>query len=302
MIARWPAKAGLVPWWTKRICMLRPFTLLFEEDPHHGPGLPAEIRTIYGGDWRLPVTPPHRPAVWTNFVVSHDGRIAFNQPGWNGGNAISRNNRHDHWLMEVVRARADAILVGTATLRVARRHRWVAGELVDWPAFAALRASEDRPPLPALVILSASGDLPAAIALTLPRSLFLITTAHGAERALAAFPHLTCLVGADGQIDLPAAFAALRQQYGIRTMLSEGGGRTYGTLLAHQLIDEIFLTISPIIVGNPAPPAPPRPGLVEGVGFTPQHPPQLRLISLRRAGDFLFQRAQLRFAPTAEEV
>ncbi|WP_322494912.1 RibD family protein [Chloroflexus sp.] len=282
--------------------MISPFTLLFEEEPNRGPGLPAELRAIYGGDWRLPAIPAHRPAVWTNFVISHDGRIAFNQPGWNGGNAISRNSRHDHWLMELVRARADAILVGAATLRAARRHRWEAGELVDWPAFAALRASEERPPLPALVILSATGALPAATALTLPRALFLITTAHGAERALATYSQLTCLVGADGQIDLPAAFATLRQHYGIRTLLSEGGGRTYGSLLFTQLIDEVFLTLSPIIVGNPSPPAPPRPSLVESVGFAPQHPPRLRLISLRRVGDMLFQRAQLHFATDAETV
>ncbi|WP_298818772.1 RibD family protein [Chloroflexus sp.] len=282
--------------------MMQPFSLLFEEEPNHGPGLPAEIRAIYQGDWRLPTIPESRPAVWTNFVVSHDGRIAFNQPGWNGGNAISRGNRYDHWLMEVVRARADAILLGASTLRAARRHRWEPGELVDWSAFAALRAAEDRPPLPALAILSASGELPVATALTLPRALFLITTASGAERAQARYPQLICLVGADGQIDLADAFVTLRQHYGIRTMLSEGGGRTYGTLLATRLIDEVFLTISPIIVGNPTPPAPARPGLVEGTGFPPQHPPRLRLISLRRVSDFLFQRAQLVFDPAAEAV
>ncbi|MEF3273185.1 MAG: dihydrofolate reductase family protein [Chloroflexus sp.] len=279
--------------------MMHPFTLLFEEELNQGPGLPADIRAIYQGDWRLPTIPDQRPAIWTNFVVSHDGRIAFNQPGWNGGNAISRNNRYDHWLLEVTRARADAILVGTATLRVARRHQWVPGELFDWSAFARLRAAEQRPPLPALVILSATGELPAAAALNLPRSLFLITTAAGAAAARARYPQLVCLVGADGQIDLGAAFATLRQRYGIRTMLSEGGGRTYGTLLYTRLIDEIFLTISPIIVGNPAPPAPPRSGLVEGVGFPPEHPPHLRLISLRRVEDMLFQRARLVFAQVA---
>jgi riboflavin biosynthesis pyrimidine reductase len=275
--------------------VIAPFTLLFEDDPNPGPGLPSSIRTLYRGDWRLPAIPERRPAIWTNFVVSHDGRIAFNQPGWNGGNAISRNHRHDHWLMEVIRARADAILVGTATLRVARRHRWAPGELFDWPAFTQLRTAEERPPLPALVILSASGDVPAAAALTSPRDLFLITTAQGAEHARSRHPHLTCLVGTDGQLDLIAAMTTLRQQYGIRTLLSEGGGRTYGSLLAHQLIDEVFLTISPIIVGNPAPPTPPRPGLVEGVAFAPQDPPRLRLISLRRVDDVLFQRACIVF-------
>lgn len=282
--------------------MIAPFTLLFEEEPNPGPGLPEAMRAVYNGDWRLSPLPAHRPLVWTNFVVSHDGRIAFNQPGWNGGNAISRGSRHDHWLMELVRARADAILVGSATLRAARRHRWAPGEVFAWPEFAALREAEGRPALPALVILSASGELPATVALELPRTLFLLTTAEGAERARQRYPHLICLTGTDGQLDLSAAMAQLRHHYGIRTLLSEGGGRTYGTLLTNHLIDEVFLTINPIIVGNPSPPLAPRPGLVEGVGFAPQSPPYLRLISLRRVDDMLFQRAKIVIPPDAKPV
>jgi riboflavin biosynthesis pyrimidine reductase len=282
--------------------MIAPFTLLFEEEINSGAGLPVELRSIYNGDWRLPAIPTHRPAVWTNFVVSHDGRIAFNQPGWNGGNAISRHNRHDHWLMELVRARADAILVGNGTLRVARRHHWVPGEVFASPSFAALRAAEGRPAIPALVILSASGELPPAAALDTPRSLFLITTAHGAERARARYPQLVPLIGTDGQIDLASALRILRQQYSVQTLLSEGGGRTYGALLGDHLIDEVFLTISPIIVGNPAPPQASRPGLVEGITFAPHHPPRLHLISLRRVTDFLFQRARIVPATGAETV
>ncbi len=282
--------------------MIAPFTLLFEEEMNSGAGLPVELRSIYNGDWRLPATPSYRPAVWTNFVVSHDGRIAFNQPGWNGGNAISRRNQHDHWLMELVRARADAILVGNSTLRIARRHHWMPGEVFASPSFAALRAAEGRSAIPALVILSASGELPPAAVLDMPRSLFLITTAQGAERARARYPQLICLVGDHGQIDLSSALRILRQHYGIQTLLSEGGGRTYGALLADQLIDEVFLTISPIIVGNPTPPQAPRPGLVEGIAFAPHHPPRLHLISLRRVADFLFQRACIVTAIGAETV
>lgn len=282
--------------------MIAPFTLLFEEEMNSGAGLPAELRSIYNGDWRLPAIPTHRPAVWTNFVVSHDGRIAFNQPGWNGGNAISRHNQNDHWLMELVRARADAILVGNSTLRVARRHHWAPGEVFASPSFAALRAAEGRPAIPALVILSASGELPPAAALDTPRSLFLITTAHGAERARARYPQLVPLIGTDGQIDLASALRILRQQYSVQTLLSEGGGRTYGALLGDHLIDEVFLTISPIIVGNPAPPQASRPGLVEGSAFAPHHPPRLHLISLRRVTDFLFQRARIVPATGAETV
>jgi riboflavin biosynthesis pyrimidine reductase len=82
----------------------------------------------------------------------------------------------------------------------------------------------------------------------------------------------------------------LRTTFGVRSLLSEGGARIYGALIAARLIDETFLTISPIVIGSP-PGRPPRPSLVEGVGFGPDDPPRLRLLSLRRAGDYLFQRS-----------
>jgi riboflavin biosynthesis pyrimidine reductase len=273
--------------------------LLFDEDESPGPGLPAPLRAIYGGDWRLPAAPPGRPHTYTNFVVSHDGRISFDEPRRSGGGDVSRHAPHDTWLMALLRARADAILTGAGTLRVALRHRWLPWEPfpADRAAFEALRAAEGRSPLPLLVVVTGGGAIPAeAAALHIPgRPVVVATSAAGeprAREAVAGLTHVQLHVSPGRGVDLAALLAHLRAAHGVATLLSEGGGRVYGELIAAGLIDEAFTTHSPVVVGNRPPHAPPRPGLVEGVAFSPDAPPLLRLVSLRRHGDYLFQRAR----------
>jgi riboflavin biosynthesis pyrimidine reductase len=180
---------------------------------------------------------------------------------------------------------------------MARHHIWTPGQVFpeDEPFFAELRAAEGRPPTPLLVVASASGDLPAdAEALRGDQQPALIaTTTAGAARARATLrdrPGLDYHISLGDAVDLAALMSELRTTFGVRSLLSEGGARIYGALIAARLIDETFLTISPIVIGSP-PGRPPRPSLVEGVGFSPDDPPRLRLLSLRRAGDYLFQRS-----------
>lgn len=276
-----------------------PYTLLFDEDDADGPGLPDAARAIYAGDWRMPAAPADRPFTYTNFVVSHDGRITFDEPGHAGGGDVSRGAPHDTWLMALLRARADAILTGGATLRAAGKHRWTpwATFPADRDAFVALRAAEQRAPLPLLVVVSGSGQIRAdAAALHVPgQAVLLATSAAGEERLRAAFgghEHVTLHVSPGEGVDFAALLRALRADHGVQSLLSEGGARVYGELIAAGLIDEAFTTASPVVVGNRRPPADPRPSLVEGVAFAPERPPRLRLISLRRHGDYLFQRAR----------
>jgi riboflavin biosynthesis pyrimidine reductase len=276
-----------------------PYTLLFDEDDGTGPGLPAALRAVYGGDWRMPASPEGRPHTFTNFVVSHDGRITFDEPGRSGGADISLRSPHDTWLMALIRARADAILTGGGTLRTARRHRWTPWETFPAaePELAALRAAEGRAPLPLLVVLSGSGNLPAdAAALRVPgQPAIVATSAAGEARARAAvagLAHVELFVSPGDSVDLGALMAELRHARGVTSLLSEGGAHVYGELIGRGLIDEVFTTVSPVIVGNRRPPAAPRPSLVEGVAFPPGGAPRLRLVSLRRQGDFLFQRAR----------
>ncbi|WP_129671588.1 dihydrofolate reductase family protein [Candidatus Chloroploca sp. Khr17] len=289
--------------------MIVPYTLLFDEDRGSGPGLPLLFQALYGSDWRMPPPPAERPYTFTNFVVSQDGRISFDEPHRSGGGEVSRHAPHDVWLMALIRARADAILTGGGTLRAAGRHRWTPWE--TFPAaeveLAALRAAEGRQPLPLLVVISGRGDLPAtAPALHVPgQPLLIATTAAGAERVRAALPdhpNLTIVVAPGERVDLAPLLRSLRVDHGITTLLSEGGARVYGELLRDRLIDEVFTTLSPIIVGNRVPPAPPRTSLVEGTAFSPDDPPRLHLVSLRRFEDYLFQRAMVLDAKARSSV
>jgi riboflavin biosynthesis pyrimidine reductase len=276
------------------------YTLLFDDDQTDGPGLPPAFQAIYAGDWHMPPAPDDRPFLYTNFVASHDGRTSFDLPGRSGGGDVSRHAAHDTWLMGLLRARADAIIVGGATLRLGLRHRWTAEGVygADAAAFAALRAGEGRTTHPLLVVLSGRGDLPADAAWlhVADQQVWLATTTEGATRAreqLGHLPNLRIEAYGDTNVDLRKLLSDLRGA-GVRHMLSEGGAKIYAGLLRDQLIDEVFLTISPIVIGNPAPPEPPRTSLVDGVAFHPDNPPRLELISLRRFEHYLFQRARIR--------
>lgn len=276
-----------------------PYTLLFDDDKQPGLSLAPAFQAIYAGDWRIPCY-EDRPYVFTNFVCSHDGRIAFNLPDSTSVD-ISRKNPHDKWLMALLRARADAILIGRPTMDAIQRHRWTPDGVfpADREAFAELRRLEERSETPLVVILTASGELPAQARIFQEKqqAVMIATTQAGAERArkrLGEAEHIEYHVSSGDRVDLKQLVSDLFRHYHVRTLLSEAGSTSYAALLEANLIEEEFLTRSPIIVGNPAAPAPPRPSLIEGIAFRPEHPPELELLSLRRVGNFLFQRSRYR--------
>lgn len=279
----------------------QPFVPLFDEAVDSGVSLPEEFQRIYGGDWCLPHAAPDRPYLFVNFVTSRDGRVSFNEPDHFSGGDVSRFNAHDQWLMGLLRARADAILIGDGTLRLETRHRWTADFIfpADGNAFAALRQSEGRTPVPQLVVLSLTGDLPpeATVFTEAATRVLIATTSKGSEvarRALADYPNVEVLPLGEDSVDVCRLVALLRQRDHVNTLLCEGGPRVYGSVLAAGVLDDEFLTLSPIVIGHPPPGVgPPRPSLVEGVAFPHTDPPVLRPLTLRRAGDLLFMRSRL---------
>lgn len=273
---------------------MTPFTMLFD-DAGGGDGLPEDLRSVYGGDWTLPAT---RPYVYANFAVSRDGRVSFALPGQLGGGEVSGFNPHDRWLMGLLRARADAVMVGDGTLRLEPDHLWTCEYISpDEPAFPALRRLEGRRTYPLLVVLSLEGMLDAHAAAMQTGGLHVLvaTTARGAERAQGLSPaaRLEVLALGETSVDLRRLVAVLAADYGVRTLLCEGGPRAYGALLAAGVVDEEFVTLCPLVIGNDA--ASPRPGLVEGAAFTPETAPRSQLLSLRRAGEHLFLRSSYRY-------
>jgi len=92
-------------------------------------------------------------------------------------------------------------------------------------------------------------------------------------------------------VDLRGAVDVLRER-GHARILSEAGPNVLGSLLADRLVDELFLTLSPVLAGRLAVGG--RLGLVEGVELLPQAHVAGRLASVRRSESHLFLRYVLR--------
>lgn len=273
------------------------FTLLFDEEAHQPPYLPESFCRIYPGDWR-PREIQGRPYTFANFVTARDGRISFAEPGHVGGGDVSGFSAPDRWLMALLRAGADAVVMGEGTLHAEPEHLWTSEFICpeDAAAFSDLRRHLGRSPLPLHIFVSLEGQLnPAATVFSRPDVHVLVaTTTRGRSEAESRLRDSAATVEVlalgDESADLNLLVLTLYERYGIRALLCEGGPRLYGAMLQAGVVDEEFVTLSPLMIGES--PGKPRPSLVEGVGFAPGHAPQSKLISLHRVHDHLFLRSR----------
>lgn len=269
------------------------FELLFEEDDQPGTGLPSPLREIYRGDWKFQAR-DDRPYSFSNFVISHDGKVSFNIPGHEGGGDVSGFNLHDQWIMALARSVADAVVVGANTLRTEHEHQWTAEFIFpsDGDAFAQFRAESKRTATPLQVIVSQSGEIkPDARIFTDPRfTVIIATTSSGAQNLAKHNLENAEILDFGDQVDIPLLYKKLRQDYGCETVLCEGGPRLYASVVSAGLLDEEFLTLSPVIVGSTA--EEPRPSLLEGMAFQPGNNLRPQLQSVRKAGNHLFLRTR----------
>jgi riboflavin biosynthesis pyrimidine reductase len=94
-------------------------------------------------------------------MTTLDGVVTLNEPGYLSGGSISGFDAHDHLVMGLLWAVADAGVVGAGTLRSVPRHLWTAAYI--YPALAesyqALRAHLGQIHPPLNVIVTARGDL-----------------------------------------------------------------------------------------------------------------------------------------------
>jgi riboflavin biosynthesis pyrimidine reductase len=273
------------------------FTLLFEDDASNLFSLPASLRSIYSGDWHVPEV-SKRPYVYSNFVQSRDGRVSFSVPGQAGGGDVSGFNKHDQWLMGLLRARADAVVMGDTTLKIEPDHLWTCEFIYpsDSKLFTELRRLENRRDCPLQVFLSLDGNLNTDAKVFCQPNFHIViaTTSSGAARAsaLKCPARLEVLTLGEDRVDIQKLCHVLYGDYGVKTLLCEGGPRAYGSFIAAERIDEEFLTLAPTVVGNYQGIHAYRPSLVEGVAFSPEHYPTSKPVSLRRAGDHLFLRSR----------
>ena len=269
---------------------------LLDEQERAGTDLPAAWHTLYG-HWYLR-TIAGVPYTYFNFFTSCDASIYFNNPGKNSGDRVSSPYRHDLWMMGLLRARADAVLIGGSMMSAARRHAWTGAAVFpdDSAAWDALRAAEGRATMPLHVVVTRSGAVDAgAAAMRDPAApVLVVTTSRGVEQArqtAGSVPNVEVLDMGE-TIDFRQLQRLLAEQHGIRTLLSEAGPQVYGALTAAGAVHDEFLTLSPILVGSSG--TRPRPSLIEGTIFMPDTPPQSRLLGVRRSGDYLFLHSRYR--------
>lgn len=256
--------------------------------------LPPELAALYG---RLEFPPhPGRPYVIGNFVSSLDGVVALNTPGTKtGGGEISGFNEHDRMVMGLLRAIADAVIIGAGTLRSVPNHRWTA--LYIYPplvqVYQQLRDSLGITEPPLNVIVTAQG----AVNLSLPVfhsgevPVLVVTTPAGAEQLRKqTIPSWVQVSVADGEgaVSARTVLEAIRRLRDCNLILTEGGPKLMSNFFAECLLDELFLTLAPQVVGRDG--TTERPGFVDGQRFAPEQPVWGTLVDVKRASNHLFLR------------
>jgi riboflavin biosynthesis pyrimidine reductase len=279
-------------------------TLVDLPDASHGPLLSDELRILYGGDLRFPAFSGARPYVVGNFVSTLDGAISFAVPGQSGGGSISGSDDADRFIMGLLRASVDAVIVAAGTIHeVSPKHLWIAESI--YPQAKDLYAGYRRGALkkagrPLLVIVSGSGrlDLDRAIFHT-PGARVLIATTESGKQRLASMDvgaldstEVAVLDDTGGLIDPGAILALLHDEFGVRIALHEGGATLFGHFMAHGLVDEVFLTLAPQIAGRAT--ERPRPGVVAGVEFLPETAPWFKLVSAKQRLSHLYLRYEVK--------
>jgi riboflavin biosynthesis pyrimidine reductase len=257
------------------VSTLSRFETLFNGE--QGRALPlSPILDATFGTVRFP-NPVGRAHVVANFVASLDGVVALGSDNAKGGGEISGFNQHDAALMGLLRAAADAVVVGNGTLRSVPRHLWTAQHIYPplGAEFAALRSATDKPPVPLNVVVTASGN----VDLTLPvfssgKVPALVVTGEQGMRRLkdSRLPAHVRLALVEGWPDLSArqVIRAVEDVTGGGLILVEGGPHLMGRFFAEGCLDELFLTVAPQVAGRDD--GSERPGFVAGTVFGPVRP------------------------------
>jgi riboflavin biosynthesis pyrimidine reductase len=261
--------------------------LLYELDGLRAFALPHELADAYPGSLGF-----EEPCLFASFVATIDGVVAIPSIP-NSNKLVAGGNPDDRFVMGLLRAVADAIVIGSGTLSAAPSSLWTAEQAYPdaAPALSELRLRVGRTGSPQVVVLTASGLIDPTHPV-FEAGAVVLTTDEGARLLAGRLPGAATVLtlGAGPAVDLGAAVEMLHGR-GHRLILTEGGPHVLGSLLAARVVDELFLTVSPVLAGRRDPE--PRLSLVEGIDLLPE-PPAARLLGVRRSSAHLFLRYLLK--------
>jgi riboflavin biosynthesis pyrimidine reductase len=217
-----------------------------------------------------------RPHLMLNMISSVDGRASI------AGRSRPLGSRADRELFHALRSAVDAVMVGAGTARVERYGRMIrdAGRRRE-------RRERGLSEEPLACIVSARLALPADLPLLAdPAARVVILTSSAASLPACGAQIDYVRTRRGDEVDLRAALAELRERFAVRTLLCEGGPHLNSQLLVAGLVDELFLSLSPVLAGDP--------GLGETFGILAgvelRSPAGLDLLGVLRSDSQLFLR------------
>ena len=184
-----------------------------------------------------------RPFVTANFAITADGRISTRNHTPSDFSSAADKRR----LLEL-RAACDAVLVGARTLAADTMTLGLPAE-----DLRAARSDRGLPEMPLRVIATNTGRIsaenrvftsglhPAVVFSTRRMSTRTCTSLAG---VCDLFIHLA------DSVNLAAMLATLREEYRVKRLVCEGGGTLFKALLAADLVDELHLTLCPLVFGG----------------------------------------------------
>jgi len=224
---------------------------------------------LAGGLRLAELAPAERPYLGLNMVSSLDGKATID---WRTRGLSTDLDRR---LFHQLRTQADAIMVGAGTVRAERY-----GRMTKSDELRERRVAEGLAPDPLAVIVSGRLDLPADLPIfDEPEQRVVIATGSDASLPPTAAPVDYARTGDD----LSKLMTLLHEQYGVRSVLCEGGPTLNSHLFAARLVDELFLTLHPKVVGGAA-------ALTIVAGGDLVEPAELSLVKVAEGDGDLFTR------------
>jgi riboflavin biosynthesis pyrimidine reductase len=241
-----------------------------------GPGGVREIveqLRLWGGH----DTPARRPRVLLNMISTADGRASL------GGRSGPLSDPADRAMFHELRDGVDGVLVGAGTVRSERY-----GRMIPDATRRELRRQRGQSDEPLACIVSGrlalDGDIPL---LREPSARVAILTASAASLPVSAATVEYVRTARDGRLDLAAALGELRTRFAIDSILCEGGPHLALQLLEAGLLDELFLSLSPLLSGG-EPSGGEALRILAGAELEP--PAELELLNVLRSDSRLFLR------------
>ena len=227
---------------------------------------PAMIRLFDNSGWagdpeqlyeavEFPSPPPDRPYIFTNTVATLDGKLILGEPG---SSAAGLGSAIDRLLMHRLEACADAVVIGSSTLRADQHMNY--------------------PPRLYRAVVTTSGELPLDHDFfrksDAGRALVFAPTHLPSDKKLALERVATVHLVGETRADIPEVVRTLHINYEVRYLLVEGGGNLNYYFFEAGLVDEVFLTLAPRVKGGAH-----LPTMVDGAGLPRGRVPRYVLIS-----------------------